>query len=130
MAYKNSACKADIKFTGRVDRADLVKLIGSAKALTLVSKLEGFGIPILEAYFCDVPVICSDVSSMPEVAGKGAILVNHNSIESIADAMKKVEEDPECREKLLKEARIRRQKFSWDKTADLLWQSIENLIKK
>lgn len=127
-AYKISSFKEDIKFTGSVDKEDLLKLIASAKALTLVSKLEGFGIPILEAYFCDVPVITSNTSSMPEVAGEGALLVNPKSIDSVANALIKIDGDKELRNKLIRNAKLQHQKFSWEHTANLLWQSIEKTI--
>jgi len=129
-AYKNSPYKSDIIFTGRVEREILAKLTASAKALTLVSKLEGFGIPMIEAYFCDVPVICSNLSSMPEIAGKGALLVNPDSVDSIANALITMDRSPIIRDQLIKEARIQRLQFDWEKTADLLWNSIEKLIKK
>ncbi len=124
-AYKKSSYKQEIKFTGRVETNDLAKLVASAKALTLVSKLEGFGIPIIEAYFCDVPVITSNISSMPEIAGEGALLVDPKSAASIAEAMFQINEDDELRNKLIKNAQIQRQKFSWENTAKLLWESIE-----
>ncbi len=124
-AYKNSPYSQDIKFTGRIEHEDLAKVLASAQALTLISKLEGFGIPIIEAYFCDVPVITSNVSSMPEIAGDGALLVNPNAVESVADAMISIDKDEELRNKLIKNARIQRQKFSWENTAKLLWESIE-----
>jgi glycosyltransferase involved in cell wall biosynthesis len=127
-AYKSSAFKQDILFTGRLKSEDLAKVTASAKALMLISKLEGFGIPILEAYFCDVPVITSNVTSMPEIAGDGALLVNPVSIESVAKAMIEIDKDKLLRDKLIMNAQIQRQKFSWQKTADLLWASIEKIL--
>ncbi|MBU1012242.1 MAG: glycosyltransferase family 4 protein [Bacteroidetes bacterium] len=127
-AYKSSAYKQDIHFTGRLDSNDLAKVTASAKALMLISKLEGFGIPILEAYFCDVPVITSNVTSMPEIAGDGALLVNPESIESVAKAMIEMDRDILLRDKLIKNAQIQRRKFSWQKTADLMWDGIEKTV--
>jgi len=127
-AYKSSAFKQDIHFTGRLKSEDLAKVTASAKALMLISKLEGFGIPILEAYFCDVPVITSNVTSMPEIAGDGALLVNPESSESVAKAMIEIDKDKLLRDKLIMNAQIQRQKFSWQKTADLLWTSIEKTV--
>ena len=127
-AYKNSACKNDIHFTGRLENEDLAKFMASAKALTLISKLEGFGIPIIEAYFCDVTVITSNVSSMPEIAGNGALLVDPKSIESVANAMILIDKDKKLKNELIKNAQIQRQNFSWEKTANLLWQSVEKIL--
>jgi glycosyltransferase involved in cell wall biosynthesis len=127
-AYKDSFYKQDIHFTGRVATEDLAKITASAKALILVSKLEGFGIPIIEAYFCDVPVITSNISSMPEIAGNGALLVDPESVDSIAETMIQIDADDELRNKLIKNAQLQRQKFSWEITADLLWKSIEKVL--
>ncbi len=124
-AYDNSQFKDDIIFTGRMLTEDLNKVVASATALVYASHFEGFGIPILEAMYCDVPVIISRVSSMPEVGGEAAIYVEPTSVESIKDAMLKMFCDINLREKLIEKARIQRSKFTWDKTAALLWQSIE-----
>ena len=124
-AYDNSQFRDDIIFTGRMLTEDLNKVVASATALVYVSHFEGFGIPILEAMYCDVPVITSKVSSMPEVGGEAAIYVEPTSVESIKDAMLKVFCDINLREVLIEKARVQRNKFTWDKTASLLWQSIE-----
>jgi glycosyltransferase involved in cell wall biosynthesis len=124
-AYDNSQFKDDIIFTGRMKTEDLNKVVASATALVYVSHFEGFGIPILEAMYCDVPVITSRVSSMPEVGGEAAIYVEPTSVDSIKDAMLRVFCDTNLRELLIERARIQRSRFTWDKTADLLWQSIE-----
>ncbi len=126
-AFKNSPYKDDIQFMGRVATSKLSRLIASAKSLLLISKLEGFGIPIIEAFQCDVPVIASNVTSMPEVAGEGALLVNPESVESISNAMILLNNDKETRMELIKQGRIQREKYSWQKTADLLWKSIEKV---
>ena len=124
-AYDNSQFRDDIIFTGRMLTEDLNKVVASATALVYASHFEGFGIPILEAMYCDVPVITSKVSSMPEVGGEAAIYVEPTSVESIKDAMLKVFCDINLREVLIEKARVQRNKFTWDKTASLLWQSIE-----
>lgn len=117
--------KTDVVFTGRVDNNDLNRLMGSAIALTYVSYHEGFGIPIVEAFCCDTPVITSTVTSMPEVAGDAALLVDPFSPLSIATAMKNINEDKNLREKLIALGRVRHNLFSWQKTADNFWKCIE-----
>jgi glycosyltransferase involved in cell wall biosynthesis len=93
------------------------------------SHFEGFGIPILEAMYCDTPVITSETSSMPEVGGDSVLYVNPNSVESITNAMIKLYHDRELRENLIKKSRIQREKFTWEKTADKLWQGIESCLE-
>lgn len=120
--------KKDIIFTGRLNSKDLNDTLCSALALTYVSYFEGFGIPILEAFRCDVPVITSNVTSMPEVAGNAALLADPFDPASIAAAMTKIASDTGLRDSLILKARERRTAFSWDHTAKLFWQSIEKII--
>ena len=119
---------SDVIFTGRVENEDLHLMMGSALALTYVSYHEGFGIPILEAFGCDTPVITSDISSMPEVAGDAALLVNPFSVDSIGYALSRIYKEDDLRKKLIAKGRERRELFSWQQTADALWQCIEKAI--
>lgn len=127
-AYENSAFREEIIFTGRVDDESLHRIMGSALALVYASHFEGFGIPILEAMYCDTPIITSETSSMPEVGGNAVLYVNPQSVESIKNAMLKVYRDPGLRTGLIDRSRIQRQKFTWEKTADKLWQGIEKCV--
>jgi len=128
-AFENSAFRDEIIFTGRVDDESLHVIMASALALVYASHFEGFGIPILEAMYCDTPVITSETSSMPEVGGDSVLYVNPNSVESITNAMIKLYHDPELRENLVKKSRIQREKFTWEKTADKLWQGVEKCLE-
>lgn len=119
----------DVIFTGRVSDEVLHLLLASAQALALVSFSEGFGIPILEAMYCDVPVICSNVTSLPEVAGDAAILVDPFNFHSIANAMAEVAYNHQLRKTLIANGRVQRQKFSWDKSAQLVWDSLQKVMK-
>ncbi|MFO7868294.1 MAG: glycosyltransferase family 1 protein [Bacteroidales bacterium] len=123
-AYTTNAYKHDILFTGRVSDSELALLLGAAFALTYVPLFEGFGIPVLESFACDVPVITSNCTSMPEVAGDAAIMCDPRDVNDISRAMKRVTEDESLRQDLISQGRVQREKFSWDKTADLLWQSV------
>jgi glycosyltransferase involved in cell wall biosynthesis len=123
--YESLSFRDEVIFTGRLPDNELSNIMGSALALTYVSYFEGFGIPIVEAFYCDTPVITSKVTSMPEVAGDAALIVNPFSVESIADAMTKMASDASFRNELIARARIRRSEFSWQKTADKLWESIK-----
>lgn len=126
--YQKMKYKNDVVFTGRLSPEDLKFVMGSAKALTFVPYFEGFGIPIVEAMACDVPVITSNVTSMPEVAGEAALLIDPYSIDSIKDAMIQIYSDENLCNNLISKAKIQREKFSWDKSAERLWNSIEKAI--
>ncbi len=104
----------------------LSKIIGSAFALTFVSLFEGFGIPILEAIRCNVPSITSNKTSMPEVAGKTGILVNPESTQDIATAMRQMTEDQTLRAKLIANCEAQGNKFDWNESSETFY----NLIKK
>lgn len=127
-AFNKMNYQQDIIFLGRVPPEALKRIIGSALAMTYVSFFEGFGIPILEAMYCDVPVITSDCSSMPEVAGNAGILVDPFSPDSIKDALCKIASDADLRLQLIELGRTQRTNFSWDKTSDRLWDSIQKSL--
>ncbi|MDA0972441.1 MAG: glycosyltransferase family 1 protein [Bacteroidetes bacterium] len=116
--------KDDIRFTGRLSQQNLVKALGASEGLLYVSTFEGFGIPILEAMHVDVPVLTSKVSAMPEVGGDAVVYCDPFSVESIRDGILEIMNDKR-RGELIEKSRIQRTLFSWDKSADLLWQSIE-----
>jgi glycosyltransferase involved in cell wall biosynthesis len=127
-AYKNMEFSGEVIFCGRQKLQELRKILGAALALTYVSYFEGFGIPIVEAFRCHVPVITSNVTSMPEVAGDAALLVDPFNPSAISDAMFKITEDPEVRASLIRNGTARKDEFTWQRTADLLWESIEKAI--
>ncbi|MCB2219893.1 MAG: glycosyltransferase family 4 protein [Bacteroidetes bacterium] len=127
-AYEQMNHKEDIIFSGRLGLEELIKVVGSALALTYVSYFEGFGIPIVESFYAETPVITSSVTSMPEVAGDAALLVDPFSVESIRDALIKIAGDETLRKKLVEKGRKQRQKFSWQQSADRLWQSMEKAL--
>jgi glycosyltransferase involved in cell wall biosynthesis len=75
---------------------------------------------------CDIPVIASNVTSLPEVAGDAALFVNPENVEGIAAAMKRIVFEPGLREDLIAKGRVQRKKYSWDKTAKKFWEMIES----
>ena len=123
-AFETSDFQKDIIFTGYVPNEDVPLLVGAATAVTYVSLAEGFGIPILEAMQADVPVLTSNVTSMPEVAGDAALLVNPESVEDIAAALQRLAFDVDLRNNLLEKGRIQREKFSWDKTVATIYDNL------
>lgn len=127
---QSMSSKNDVIFTGRVSDQDLYDLAGSALAITYVSTFEGFGIPIVEGMKAGTPVLTSDITSMPEIAGNAALLCNPFSVESIADALMKLFSDEELRKKLTSAGLERSKIFTWDQTAQGLWRSIEKITTK
>ncbi|MGE5108684.1 MAG: glycosyltransferase family 4 protein [Sphingobacteriales bacterium] len=121
--------RQDVKLLGYLPQQELVNLTGSAYALIYPSFFEGFGVPPLEAMNCGVPVIASSVSSIPEICGDAALFVNPESIEDIADKMMLLYKDEQLRSDLINKGTQQAKKYSWDKTADLLWESIEKTLR-
>ncbi len=107
---------ADIIFTGFVNKNQKVYLLKNAAAMIYPSLFEGFGLPILEAMIFATPIITSNASSMPEVAGDAALLINPKDTDGLATAMKEIQ-NPETREKLQSKMENQIKKFSWEKCA-------------
>ena len=120
--------KDDVKWVGYMNVDELSKLIGGAYTLVYASLFEGFGIPILEALQCDVPAIVSNTSSMPEVAGNAALLVDPSDPEDIADKMHQIYKDEALRKKLIVNAREQIKKFDWENSAKRLWTSMMKCV--
>jgi glycosyltransferase involved in cell wall biosynthesis len=127
--YDSMKYKDSIIFTGRLETDEMKNVMGAAIALTYVSYFEGFGIPIVEAFRCGTPVISSNVTSMPEVSGKGALLINPFNPEEISDAMHMIIHNKDLRNKLIDEGFKRAEIFTWDKSAERLWNCIEKVLK-
>lgn len=127
-AYRQAKCREDIHFLGYVNDDVLHKLTASALACVYVSLFEGFGVPVLEALHCDVPVITSNISSMPEVAGTAGLLVDPESIEEISSAMHQIWSDVHLRNTLIAKGRNQRQLFSWDTTAEIVYDNLQLAI--
>ncbi len=122
--------KDDIIFLGRQDMDSLVKIYGGAFALLYVSYFEGFGIPILEGFHAEIPIITSNKSSMPEICGDAGLVADPNSVAEIAQAMHNLAESESLRTDLVSRGRLQRQKFSWDNTAAALWESVVMATQK
>ncbi len=127
--FESMQYKTDVLFTGRLSNEELHLVLASAVALVYIPFYEGFGIPILEAFNCNTPVITSNVTSLPEVAANAAILVDPNNVNEIAESMKLIL-DLNVREKLNIRMKERILNFSWHNTAKLLWNSFEKMTKE
>jgi glycosyltransferase involved in cell wall biosynthesis len=102
-----------VKFLGYCPTADMPALYEGAAALFFPSLFEGFGIPVLEAMWCDCPVVCSNTTSLPEIVGDAGILVDPLSPEEQAAALSRLLTDSELRRALVERGRIRAPQFSW-----------------
>lgn len=114
---ENSRYKKDIIFTGFVDDKDKPHLYNLANLFVYPSFFEGFGFPPLEAMACGVPTIVSNASSLPEIVGDGAVMIDPYNVDELAFAIREVLEDKDLRENLIKKGLKQAKKFSWDKTA-------------
>ena len=128
IAYDSMKHKDDVVFVGHLQIAELQQVTAAALASVYVSYFEGFGIPIVEAFKCNVPVITSNVTSMPEVAGGAALLVDPFKVESITEALENVL-DENVRKSLIEKGKLRREDFSWDKTATQWWEVIKKVTE-
>lgn len=124
-AYDRANFKNDITLLGYVSDEELPRLTGAALALMYVSLFEGFGVPLLEAMHSEVPVITSNVSSLPEVAGDAALLVNPYEVPDIAAAMQQLYENQALREDLIGKGKTQREKFTWERATDIVWENIQ-----
>lgn len=115
---KELGIEESVRFIGRVTDEDVVGLYNGATALVYPSLFEGFGLPIIEAFACGCPVITSNTSSMPEVAGKAAILVDPYNIEGIYKVMEQLASRDVLRYSLIKKGSLRSKDFDWKVAAE------------
>lgn len=114
-----------IRWLGPVSDTELEKLVGAALALCYVSAYEGFGQPPIEAMRAGVPVVTSNTTAIPEICGDNAIQVDPGSVDRIREAMAEVFLNEALRRDLIERGLQRSLRYSWDRTATLLWRSIE-----
>jgi glycosyltransferase involved in cell wall biosynthesis len=127
--YENMEYRNEVIFTGSLTRENLRLTLGAALALTYVSYFEGFGIPIVEAFQAGVPVITSNITSMPEVAGDAALLIDPFAPTSITNAMQQIATNETLRQNLIEKGHLRQQLYTWDKAAELLWGCVEKAVR-
>lgn len=114
-----------VRMLGRIPQHDLACLYVDARALVFPSLYEGFGLPILEAFHAGCPVICSDRTSCPEIAGGAAILVNPEDPEAIVEAFGRLERSPADRDELIRRGRVRAAEFSWDRVEQTTYEVMQ-----
>jgi glycosyltransferase involved in cell wall biosynthesis len=125
-AYKY---RSDVLLTGYLDEKELANLIGAAYVMVYPSLWEGFGVPVLEAMRCGVPVITSAGSSMQEIAKEAALYADTNNYQDIADKMMLLYKDEKLRKEMISKGMNTTEQYTWNNTADLLWQSIVKAIE-
>ncbi len=116
-----------VHFTGFVADEELIYLYNGAQVFVYPSFYEGFGIPVLEAMACKIPVIVSNTSSLPELVGDAGMLVDPHSQEGFAEAMRKVLSDKDEAERLSEKGYLRSANFSWEKSAKALMDIFKGL---
>ncbi len=117
-----------VKWVGNVPAEKLVQTYYENDLLLYPSRLEGFGLPVLEAFSCGIPVITSNTTSLPEVAGDAALLVNPEDPKDIAEALKKAMEKPLLRKQLVERGLKRVKLFTWKKTAQETLTVYESIL--
>jgi glycosyltransferase involved in cell wall biosynthesis len=127
-AMAASPYTADIRIVGYVPEGELAALMNGAIAFVYPSLYEGFGLPPLEAMACGTPVITSNRSSLPEVVGDAALLVDPENTSDLALAMARLVDDAPLREALRERGLVRARAFSWQRTAELTSAVYESAI--
>jgi glycosyltransferase involved in cell wall biosynthesis len=113
----NSPFREDIRFLGRVRTSDRVLLYNAASLFVYPSFFEGFGFPPLEAQACGIPVIASNRTSLPEILGDSAVLIDPWRIDELASAMREVLESPSASKKLVQLGLRNAERFDWEEAA-------------
>ncbi len=127
-AIEENHMQAFVHFIGFANDEDLPALYKNATCLAFPSLYEGFGLPVLEAMAAGIPVLTSNVSSLPEVAGDAAITVDPYDLEAITDGLKRLILDTELRNMLIQKGLARAQEFTWEKSARQLLGIYQDLL--
>lgn len=120
----------EIHLPGYVRTEDAVPLVASAEAMIYPSIYEGFGLPVVEAMACGVPVICSNVSSLPEVAGNAALQFDPMDVQQLSQHMQTIVSDASVRNELIRLGFERCKVFSWDRAAEEIYGVLEKVAGK
>ena len=127
---KQKNLESKIKFLGFIEEDELTVIYKQAEIFLYPSLYEGFGLPVLEAMACQIPVITSNVSSLPEVAGNAAIMVDPYSEKQIYEAILHLIEDENERKQLINMGLENIKKFSWENAAKQTLSIYQQIYKK
>lgn len=122
--------REDVVLAGYLPEDVLARLVAAAYCLVFPSFFEGFGVPLIEAMQCDVPVITANNSSLIEIGGDAALYADGANPQDIAAQMKLVYKDENLRNTLIEKGRVQAAKYNWDKSTTLMWQAIEQAVSK
>ncbi len=125
----DSSLKSTIHFTGHIPLNELANIMGAAKIFTFVPYFEGFGIPLVEAMKCGTPILSGDKTSLPEVAGEAALYCDPFNVDDIYEKLATLAADQPLREKLGENGVKRSEQFSWDFSAEKVWEIIEKELR-
>jgi glycosyltransferase involved in cell wall biosynthesis len=125
---QRSPRKQDIQVLGYVTDSQLEDLYQRASILAFPSLDEGFGMPVLDAMARGVPVLTSNVSAMPEVAGDAALLVDPTDVQSIADGLCRLATNADLRDTLIRAGIARAKNFTWEKSVEATWNVYQELL--
>ena len=126
--FVGSALMNFIHELGYVAEQDIAGLYSGATALVFPSSYEGFGLPVLESWACGTPVITANTTSLPEVAGDAALLVDQTNAGEIAHAMARLSNDIALRERMIAAGTERLKNFSWETCARGTWEAMEKCL--
>ena len=120
--------RQDVVLTGYLAEEELVRVMGSAYALVYVSLFEGFGMPVVEAMQCGVPVITSAGTAMEEIAGDAALLADPGEVSDIAEKMMTIYKDESLRAKKIEQGLQVARSYTWEQTATQCWEAIQRAV--
>jgi len=118
----------DVILLGFVSEHELAALYAGATLLLYPSLYEGFGLPVLEAMACGAPVIASNTSSIPEIAGEAALFINPTDITAMSNAMQRLIDEPNLRQQLIESGRVRASQFNWQFSAKLMLTLLSKVV--
>jgi glycosyltransferase involved in cell wall biosynthesis len=139
MAWKNESFlelmntykyRDEVVMTGYLEETKVANLLGSAYALVYPSLFEGFGVPVLEAMAAGIPALTSAKTSMEEIAGDAGLYFDADNFEDIAEKMMLIYKDESLRKRLVDRGRERASAFSWQQSAQLMWDCISKAVQK
>ncbi len=124
----SESVKNTVHFTGHLPLNELADLMGAASVFTFIPYFEGFGIPLVEAMRCGIPILSGNLTSLPEVAGDSALYCDPFNVEDIFYKLNELSKNKDLQNELTKKGIERSKLFSWDTSAEIVWKEIEKLM--
>ena len=121
--------REDVVLTGYLEQSELEGLMASAYAMVYPSLFEGFGVPVVEAMKCEVPVLTSAHTAMEEIGEDAALYFDPASHTDMAEKLMLIYKDEDLRKSLIQKGNAVAKKFTWKRSAELLWESVLKSMK-